>query len=351
MSIAGRRIHCFSAKDFAQPPAAIGEYCWNHGAFAKNVTGSDIVISHQSWLLQTYLFFYIQSFLFALPHLVWNLKHKAWLIALLKGTEELANELESLWLKYSELADKAYREVEHRLDNDPVGLEEELKRAENAVKAMTRDTVQITQQQIPHYTALFRFIQFRLVYDTVVLAAIVIFNLSLFKMCNKYDSSDYYCPLPNGEMVRCMIPMMLFEWNSSLLCLLATGLTFLVTTTHSFYLVLNFMSPTTQDCFLEKIPYAKQVADLTWDNNVDRKTYKLLSMLMLQNSSILRPLNFLDSFVHHLQQVHQIEPEVTGSEVKTETKVNHKGLRKRGQGQGHCNHDGEEVELLNTSNV
>ena len=170
----------------------------------------------------------------------------------------------------------------------------------NAVVAMTRDVVQITQQQVPRYSRVLTFVTLRLLYTMTVISLYVAVDLFFFATVNAYDSTDYYCPLPNAETIRCMVPMMQFLWHGALLALCCSVFVWFVTLRNVFSMLRILCSSSTAGCFLERVPLSGTTVDLSWQSSTDRRTYKILSKFLLQNVCILHPLNFLEAFVQHL---------------------------------------------------
>ena len=93
--VSGRRIHCFNPVDFPEPPAAIAEYCWRHGGFAKNdtETGDEamnfLLEGHSNWILQSYMYYFIRAIIFFLPHILWNTNYRPWISAMVCGMEDM----------------------------------------------------------------------------------------------------------------------------------------------------------------------------------------------------------------------------------------------------------------------
>jgi hypothetical protein len=306
-----RRISCFSAADFGQPQATINEYCWEHGRLQSNSTSEHWTTSWPSifnqvdpdWVLQAYVYFILRFFVFALPHIYWNLNFRASIQSIIKSCVDILKELEVQWLQYAEKAEGA---------NHP----KEVQAAANQLRALTRDIVQITRHQLPFYRRILTFVQCRMVLDIIFLTVFVVLDFVLFRIVSRYNSTDLYCPLPNEESVRCVIPMMQLLWQVVVLSLLASCFCLLMCVAHSIHLLHFICSKDTKDCFLDQIPYAGVCEDLRMKKVGERKTYKLLSKFLLLNYCVIQPLHFIQSFVRHLEENHQVK---VGNGEKKET--------------------------------
>ena len=238
------------------------------------------------------------------------------------NVKSLFQQLQKLWMEYADLADEAYEEYEniHNIDANNEGptpttnqttaasaiTKRKVDATYDAVIAMTRDIVQITQQTVPRYSKITIFVAIRIIYSLIVICVYVAFDLAFFGIINDHDSTDYYCPLPNGEMIRCMVPMMQFLWHGALIALCCSIFVLIITLHNTFIMLSAICSTSTSSCFLERVPLSGIAADLSWKNAKDQRTYKVLSKFVLHNICVLHPLNFLEAFVQHLIENKQV---------------------------------------------
>lgn len=337
-----RRISCLKAE-----PTAVADFCWEHGHFRSNATTSSPHPLHLDWLsavinphwvLQAYVYFLIRIFLLAMPHVSWNLFFKTPLASIIKSSADMVRELETHWLRYGERATHCnapyaeaihsaspqeephpesahpdsphevphHRRVSHH-NSQVVHLE--------AIQRMTRDIIQITHHQIPTYSSMLTFVQLRLIVDVVLMSLFVLLDFLLFKICAHHRSTDWHCELPNGDSVQCTIPLVHLLQQAAILSLFASCFTLLMLTTGSICLICHICSPKTNECFLELLPRASQSEDLKFKSVQYRKTYKLISKHLLQNYCIIQPVNFLRSFVKHLEDNNCIESSSTSNQA------------------------------------
>ena len=190
-----------------------------------------------------------------------------------------------------------------------------LHRTYRAVMAMTRDVVQITKKQIPHYTKILAYMSFRVAYETTAFLIFGILDFIMFKISNRYITTDFKCTLPNEEKIQCMVPMMSFQWHMSLLSMLMTFVMLVASVLYLLYALIQLCNPSLKGTFLDRIPYSENAADVRFHSCHQRITYKLVSKFLMQNIAILHPLNFLESFVDHIKENHKVGEELLPDET------------------------------------
>ena len=276
---------------------ATAEYCWEQGHFQRNTTAEHYVppIS-ANLLLSTYVYFFIRGFAFLLPHIIWSLQYKPFLGAMIRETIALLNEIERMWLRYSESANEVYQEMKGKITSS-----KQIRQLQKVCFEITKDVVNITVGMTDNYKVVSTFMQFRMVWDMLVLPVFVLCDIALFLTNNLYLATDFYCPLPNTETLRCVVPVLQFQWHAMLMAIICAGFVTLVTLINNIWLACVLISSNTDGCLLERLPFAKKTGKLSWSSYNKRKAYKLLSIYLMQNVGVIQSVHFLESFLKHLK--------------------------------------------------
>lgn len=190
----------------------------------------------------------------------------------------------------------------------------------SAVLSMTEDVIHIIQRQMSTQHHLLYFILVRAVYDFLSIVVFFLLDSSMFIHAHCFDSTDYYCTLPNEEVIRCMVPMMQFHWHASIFAMSTSTVMLLLNILHLAQMLKIICFRDTSKCFLANIPLADNLGNNNWSSRRDRATYKFISVLVLKNISVLHPLKFLQDFVTHLSRTDKLNLEMQPLTVQSAAK-------------------------------
>lgn len=301
------------------------EYCWHRGSFTcqdcdADDDDDDVDISEgifqfikQAWLLQIYIYFFVKAGVLILPHVLWGILLKNKVVAMVTSNSDLLGDLEEAWIEFAQVSETAIREKAmtdedvDRTNADHVSHRSE--RAHKAAWALTQNIASMMEVGMQSMYSLVRFTYGRIVYDVVFNALFLLTDFWLLFSCLRYSGTDFFCrPPDNSEdgaadtIVRCMVPMLQILQQLLVLNLLCTGFVLTLLIIHSLWLAYYMGNSNNSKCFLESLPFSRQIINVRWENDRHRKAYKMASIFLMQNFVINHPLSTLHRLVTCLKR-------------------------------------------------
>ena len=286
--LSGKKIACFAPADFTDPQAeSLDEFCWNRGTWTSRQGSTPTPTFGLYRQPHRYFAFYLplQAALCLLPLIIWNVRTKSAVMASLRGTEEFCESL----------IDMCATSHEDRDHGDSTSSGNAIENLKESVKRKLHHFHELTMSsasEIDLSGNLFK----------RMLLELVVFGVALFLQFQLYDTGgekSFSCVLPeiHPEEAMCTIPildLLDFIWSLNV-----GGLTLaLVMCVYSLYKEASLYYGAYQPLFINDFPYGEEDdfnENVIWDNNSTKHSYELLTMIMMENNSIMTKVYVLNA--------------------------------------------------------